>query len=243
MINRKTHAGQYQVSDGDTTHTFDLYLSKRKSLTLRVRADTRLTIDAPPETPLTSIYEFVRKRSAWIEHHQAKAQAMVNAQPPRQYTDGETWQFLGRHYQLRLECVAKKEGVVLSAGQLIVSVRQPERAALVMRNWYLKHAREFFLDRMAVMAPLVTLLGITAPEKVIIRAMKTRWGTCSNDGRITLNLKLMQLDIDLLDYVIVHELCHLREFNHSPRFYALLDAAMPDWKKRRRTLQALDPAF
>ena len=100
-----------------------------------------------------------------------------------------------------------------------------------------------FMERMAAMAPSVAPLGITPPEKLILRAMKSRWGTCSNDGRVTLNLKLMQLDIDLLDYVIVHELCHLREFNHSPRFYALLDAAMPDWKQRRRTLQAIDPAF
>lgn len=240
---RKTHAGQYHVSAGDTTHTFDLYLSKRKSLTLRVRADTRLTIDASPETPITSIYEFVRKRSEWIKHHQAKAQALIAAQPPRQYKDGETWQFLGRRYQLRVQPVEKKEGVVLSGGQMIVSARQPERAALVVRNWYLKHAREFFMDRMAVMAPSVAPLGIVPPEKIIIRAMKSRWGTCSSDGRVTLNLKLMQLDIDLLDYVIVHELCHLREFNHSPRFYALLDAAMPDWKKRRRTLHSIDPAF
>jgi predicted metal-dependent hydrolase len=70
--------------------------------------------------------------------------------------------------------------------------------------------------------------------------MKTRWGSCGRNGRILLNLRLIQAPIEAIDYVIVHELCHLKEHNHSKRYSALLDTTMPDWRERRRRLNAYE---
>ncbi len=73
-----------------------------------------------------------------------------------------------------------------------------------------------------------------------IRHMKTRWGSCSRHGRILINLRLIQAPLELIDYVIVHEVCHLKEHNHSKRYYLLLDTAMPDWRERRERLNAYE---
>lgn len=79
-----------------------------------------------------------------------------------------------------------------------------------------------------------------ARPTLTIRRMKTRWGSCGRSGRILLNPRLLQAPLDLIDYVVVHELCHLKEHNHSKRYYALLDAAMPDWRDRRKRINAYE---
>lgn len=238
---RKKHAGQHRVEAGAAHHTFDLYLSRRKTMTLRVRPDGRLTVDAPTGLALNRIYAFVHSRSAWIIRHQARVSQRA-VQPPRQYITGESWSYLGQPNTLRIE-PGDQERVVLSGAQLIVTTPDLARVAPALQRWYLTHARQVFRQRMAALAPRVAPLGITPPESVTIRQMTSKWGSCTGKGRVTLNLKLIQLSVGLIDYVLLHELCHLRELNHSAKYYALLGAVLPDWKDYRRALNAISAAF
>lgn len=111
------------------------------------------------------------------------------------------------------------------------------RIKSLVDDWYLKQARRVFDERFAAILPRFDRLKL--PEfSLRIRESKSSWGTCTEAGTITLNLKLMQVSKSLIDYVIAHELCHLIEHNHTKRFYTLLDRVMPDWRDRRIVLNA-----
>jgi predicted metal-dependent hydrolase len=130
----------------------------------------------------------------------------------------------------------------MSRGLLTVGVHDPAgkaRIAQLIDRWYRRHARRVFEERLKACYPRVESMGIPYPD-LAMRTMKSRWGSCSAAGRMTLNLKLIQVPRSMIDYVILHELCHLKEHNHSPAFYALLDRVLPDWRERRERLNQLE---
>jgi predicted metal-dependent hydrolase len=103
--------------------------------------------------------------------------------------------------------------------------------------WYRERACQVFAHRLAVLRRDPRIAALGRPGTLGVRRMRRRWGSCFRDGRITLNIELLAEPLPLVDYVIVHELCHLREHNHSPRFYRLMDEVMPDWRTRREALR------
>ena len=108
-----------------------------------------------------------------------------------------------------------------------------EHVKALLDEWYRGHARQVFVERLAACYPRVERLGIAFPQ-LAVRVMRSRWGSCSPSGRITLNVKLIQMPTAHIDYVIYHELCHLAEPSHNARYYDLLGRALPDWRKRRQ---------
>jgi predicted metal-dependent hydrolase len=132
--------------------------------------------------------------------------------------------------------------VRLNGDYLTVSlpdVSDKTRIGKLVTGWYRSHSRRVFEERLSVCFPRVEPLGIAYPE-IAVREMKLRWGSCTAGGRILLNVKLIQVPKDLIDYVIIHELCHLKEHNHSPAFYVLLDRVLPDWRERRVRLNKIE---
>ncbi len=117
--------------------------------------------------------------------------------------------------------------------------RSRARAKKLVENWYRQCAKEVFDERVAVWYPHFERFGFDPPV-VVVRQMRSRWGSCTAQGKITLNLKLIMVPKQLIDYVIVHELCHRVEQNHSKRFYGLLGRVMPDWKERKEKLKRFD---
>jgi len=121
---------------------------------------------------------------------------------------------------------------------MLVAVRDRAVAGRVEQlvgRWYRDRAREVFAERVAACYPRVQGLGV-APPVLTVRAMRTRWGSASAAGRITLNLKLVQVPASLIDYVVYHELCHLVAPHHGRAFYDLLGKVLPDWRERRERL-------
>ena len=116
-----------------------------------------------------------------------------------------------------------------------VAPAERRRVKALLDRWYRAHARRVFQERLDACYPRAERLGAPYPE-IAIRVMRTRWGSCSSPDKIALNLKLIQVPKHYIDYVVMHELCHLLERNHSPRFRELLDRAMPDWRERKRKL-------
>jgi predicted metal-dependent hydrolase len=134
----------------------------------------------------------------------------------------------------------RHEVVKLENGDLTVWVKDLQdtaRLANVLAAWSRQQAELLFRQRIAALLPCFS--EVTRPPDLKIRRMRARWGSCSTNGTVTLNLRLIHLDMALIDYVIMHELCHLIEHNHSKRFYALLTCKMPDWQKRRDQLNAV----
>ena len=150
--------------------------------------------------------------------------------------------FLGQTLRLQM-LPGTRIGVERDGEQLRVTLPPPlelPRALQALDRWYLKQARELFDERFDLgVANFQRQFGAEIePQGLKLRRMRRRWGSCSSSGMITLNRELIKLPVVLTDYVIAHELCHLLEFNHSPRFYALLAAMMPAWREHEAELRA-----
>jgi predicted metal-dependent hydrolase len=231
--------GQHRLQYGTTAIDYELVYSRRKTLAIHVYPDGSVVVRAPLGTRLDRIADVVRKRAAWILRHQRQFRDYAAPKLlPRRYVSGEAYRYLGR--QLRLKLVSDTVGRVrLSGAYLVVGAPDPgdrQRVARLVDGWYRRRARRVFAERLRACFPGVEPLGVRYPD-LLVRAMKSRWGSCGASGRITLNLRLIQAPTDLIDYVVLHELCHLVEHNHSPAFYALLDRVLPDWRERRQALQ------
>ena len=226
-----------QLRYGDTVIEYQLIHRRRKTLAIKVNTDLQVTVIAPVGTNYADVQAVVRRRAPWILRKQRELERYLPKIPPRQYVSGETHRYLGRQYRLKV-IQDDQERVKLTRGYLHVWASDKANTRRVQRQvegWYRRQAQRVFRERMEAMLPRFARLEIPQPE-VKMRKMKSRWGSARKSGRITLNLKLMQVPKHYIDYVIVHELCHLAEHNHSKRYYALLDRMMPDWRERRQRL-------
>ncbi|MBN1583443.1 MAG: M48 family metallopeptidase [Anaerolineae bacterium] len=228
-----THSIQY----GTATIHYHLDYATRKTLAISVHPDLRVTVTAPHDSVMDEIEARVRKRAPWILRQQRDFERYLPHLPPRQYVSGETHRYLGRQYRLKV-IEGGDDQVKLKRGRFFIHVHDrgdTGRVQALLDGWYRRQARRVFKERLDACYPRAERLGAPYPE-IAIRVLKTRWGSCSSPGRIALNLKLIQVPKLFIDYVVMHELCHLVEPNHSPAFYALLDRAMPDWRERKNKL-------
>lgn len=211
--------------------------SRRRSLSIEVHADLCVVARAPLACPDAAVEAFVASRRAWI----ARQLAHFKARPPvveTRYADGETHWFLGEALQLRLLPHAPG-GVRQGPGVLEVGgprVADALHTARLVQRWFKAEAMTRFdaLIRQWQAHPRFARYPIPALK---VRLMRTRWGTFSPHTGMTLNLALIHAPVAAIEYVVVHELCHNRYRGHGKGFYALLEAALPDWRTRKRLLE------
>lgn len=225
--------------------TYRLKHSRRRTIGLRVDADG-LTITLPQRTPAAEADRVARDRAGWILPRLEKWR--LRARPEFTGAEGQTIGYLGRELELVITPHARARTLV-SAGndQLLVQVDErlePSlRDATVLRavkRWRADAALACFAPRIAHYAEA---LGLPAPQ-VKVRAQDSRWGSCSSDGVIRMNVRLIAYPQSEIDYVCAHEACHLVEMNHSQRFYGLLDRIMPDHREHRAAMrERVAPGF
>lgn len=235
VTDRMRHTVQY----GTTTIEYEVTYTDRSTLAIHVHPDTHVTVEAPLNTDMMLIEARVLKRAAWILRRRRDFERYSFDQPPREYVSGETHYYLGRQYRLKvLQSATSRESARMSRGRILVHVQDTqnhERVKHLLEQWYRKQAKRVFRERLDEWYPKAARFDIAYPE-ITVRRMKSRWGSCTPAGKITLNLKLIQLPKTCIDYVIVHELCHRKHPDHSPSFYTLLTRIMPDWRERRQRL-------
>ena len=228
---------------GTTTIQYRLSFTPRKTLAIDVHPDLSVWVKAPEGTDLPDIEAKLKKRAPWILRQQRQFEVYLPHLPPREYVSGETHRYLGRQYRLKVQ-QAEAEGVKLTRGYFYITVRDKtdtDQVKTLLTDWYRRQARRVFKEQLDRCLERTRFLKLDYPE-MEIRRMETRWGSCTPEGKILLNLKLIQVPKQYIDYVIVHELCHLKEHNHSRRFYTLLDKVMPDWRQKREKLNKLEVA-
>lgn len=218
-----------------------LIYSKRKTLSLYVYRDNRIELRAPARCPVSEIEAFLRSKRDWILRKQAQLQALPEP-TSFQYCDGELHAFLGDGYRLTL---LRGKPLLVEKLRDSIFIRlpdpgDPESVRKALGNWYRNMALVEFPDRLDHCYGSMQHLGMPMP-RLKVRKMKARWGSCSSASEICLNSALIQKPLQVIDYVITHELCHLIEFSHGRAFYELMSSIMPDWKQREALLESVGP--
>ena len=233
----KTDSSQDILEFGSKRIPYRLHLTKRKTLRIVVSPDLTVDVYAPEHASSSEIHAALNKKKAWIARKLEKVEQYQPLPAPRLYVSGETFVYLGRQYRLRVE-EGQSSQAKLSGGILRVSVNDKKKTKDVkqkVETWYREHAHETFYRYLDKCYDIASRHGVPKPT-LTIRAMQTRWGSCSRAGRITLNSKLVQVPVHCIEYVIMHELCHLLRHSHGSKFYSLLTRCQPDWRKRKEVL-------
>ena len=233
----------HQIQFGSQTIEYQLQYMPRKTLAISVHPDLSVIVKAPNGTKLEDIEKKVHNLSKWILNQQRRFQIYLPDVPPRKYVSGESHRFLGRQYRLKAIKIGKNEKEQIKLSRQFLEVyshnTNPSNIRELVEAWYRNQASQTFQDR------LTTCYGKLAREKIpfpkiIIRRMQSSWGSCSAKGTISLNIKLIQVTKEYIDYVLIHELCHLKHLHHEPDFYKLLSRILPDWKRKKEKLDRFD---
>jgi predicted metal-dependent hydrolase len=239
MSQSTSHALEY----GQTSIEYQLTYTERETLAIRVHPDTRVTVEAPLGSDFAEIEKRLRKRAAWILRQQRNFRRYSFDIPPRQYVSGETHRYLGKQYQLKvLQSEDGKEYVMMDREHILVCARDknhPAKVKKLLTDWYRQRAMEVFSERVTVWVPRFERYNIKKP-KIFVREMRSRWGSCTAAGKMALNLKLVMVPKQFIYYIIVHEMGHLIEHNHSQAFYALMSKVMPGWEEQREKLNLFE---
>lgn len=194
----------------------------------------------PDGTSDVDLDKALRQKTRWIWQKLRDFRAVQEHATPRTYASGESHFYLGRRHLLKVyHQPDAPETVRMLRGRLEVSVQ--ERNALriqkLLELWYFTRAQEVFRNRLDALLP--TTLWVRTPPVLKLQVMQTQWGNCSPGGTITLNPHLIKAPRDCIDYVILHELCHLKEHNHGPAFWGLMERVMPDWERHKARLDGM----
>ena len=216
-----------------------LSFSERRNLKISAHPDKKVTVDAPIGKKLNDILFRVKKRAPWIIKQKNYFERFQPLPTARQYVSGETHYYLGRQYRLKVVKSNKNEVKLIGRYFYIYTNNRNDKEKIkeLLDNWYFAHAGEIFARRFDRCYNVVKKYKISRP-KLRLRRMAKRWGSCRNSGTITLNTELVKVSLYCIDYVIIHELCHLKVANHGYEFYTFLSRCMPDWKRRREKIQS-----
>jgi predicted metal-dependent hydrolase len=225
------------IQFGSKQIVFHLEYSNRKSLGITVKPDLSVLVKAPVDTSLEKVKEKLRKKAPWIIRQQSFFLCFHPRTPARKYISGETHLYLGRQYRLKV-IQNNFESVKLKGKYILVSTTDKSRIKQLVGEWYKRNAKSKFK---AIAEPLIDNFKKynIEPSSMVLRDMPTRWGSCTPKGKIILNPELIKAPAGCIEYVIIHELCHLVHHDHTKNFIDLQTKEMQDWGKWKNTLERL----
>jgi predicted metal-dependent hydrolase len=211
--------------------------SSRKSLAISVLPDGSLELLAPMEVSEEKILAKVEKRRNWIEKQRELFRGMNEARVPLRFVTGSTHRYLGKQYRLKIER-ADPPKVLLKGGYFIIRTPDPcdEVVEKLLKGWLREKATEQFSKRIEEWHKWCARSQVPVP-RMKLRDMPKRWGSASTHGVISLNPQLVTMPSICIDYVITHEICHLRYPDHGPKFQRLLTSLMPQWRRVKQRLE------
>jgi predicted metal-dependent hydrolase len=206
-----------------------LIRSKRRTISLTIDKNGNLLVRAPENLSINSIYQFINKKRAWII---AKKNARLSRPVQvKEYKTGEKFLVFGEEYPLRI--VDSKIGVEFNRKEFIMNSEVASHGAVAMELFYKENSKAYYPGRVEMIAKKC---GFSYKKVKVSNAFK-RWGSCSSKGNINLAWRLLMAPVDVIDYVIVHELAHTIVMNHSPRFWQIVGKVMPDYRNKEKWLE------
>ncbi|MBT2487818.1 M48 family metallopeptidase [Streptomyces sp. ISL-96] len=204
----------------------------RTSVRVTVERDARIVATVPPGADREALESLIRTRLPWLYTKVRDREVDVEQRPCRRFFDGEGFYYLGRSYRLKTVDEAPRP-VALVEGRLRLRRDCEDSASDVLVAWYAERGRQWLPQRISPWADC-----LEAPSAdLLVRPLGYRWGSCSDRGALNIHWAVMQLPAALVDYVLVHELAHLHEPNHSPNFWRMVARALPDYESRRDRLE------
>lgn len=228
---------QLSFDYGNTTIHFDVSYRKRKTLAITVAAPDKVSVVAPLGLKEEIIIDRVKSKAPWIIEKLYSFKDLQYTPLKKEYVDGESFLYLGRNYSLQLmvDENIKKPMVRIYQGKLMVTTPSRDEAPIkeAILVWYKNQAARKIGERVKYYNHKIS----KKPGKITIKEQQTRWGSCSSKGNLNFNWKTIMAPSPVLDYIVVHELCHLVHLNHSKDFWNLIASILPDYRERREWLK------
>ena len=206
---------------------------RRRTISLQVKGDGKVVVYAPFRTPEWEVEKFVTGKRSWIRRKQSERE-LSSKRKEKKFLPGEEFLYLGESYPLDIQS-SNNHGhpLMLSFGRFVLDKAHIKEARALFIQWYKKEAKEKLGGRISYHCNRLQLY----PEGFRITSAKCRWGSCSADNRLSLSWRIMMAPLNVIDYVLIHELVHIREKNHSKRFWSYLEKFVPEYRQYRLWLR------
>jgi predicted metal-dependent hydrolase len=224
-------------SYGKYKYNYKHKVESRKTMSLTVQPDLQIILKTPKEASDEKIKLFLTKKWKWLEKQLQFFQKFQNKSVQKEYVSGESFLYLGRQYKLKI-ILGKESSVKLSKGVILLTttekVSDNRYNKYLITTWYKNKASEKLPERYKI---ILKNFNYKKPPVVVINSMQKRWGSYLATNKIVLNPKLIKAPTECIDYVITHELCHVKYQNHSTEFWEYLEFKFPNWKKTKDKLE------
>ncbi|MFH1080217.1 MAG: SprT family zinc-dependent metalloprotease [Pseudomonadota bacterium] len=203
---------------------------RKKTLSIQVERDATVHVRVPFHTPQIDIDRFLKEKNKWLQKIIGRQQKHNYDRPVRSFIPGERFPYLGENYILKIHERDDSEGALTFTGrEFLLECDALRGGRILFHLWYQKQARVHLEERVR---RLGRLLGLS-PRGVAVNNARSRWGSCSPDDRLTFAWRLIMAPAEIIDYVVVHELCHMKIRNHSRDYWRLVEDVIPDYKKHK----------
>ena len=234
---------QYNTSEIE----FDLIKSKRKTISISVDPKGNVLVKAPLRLSDEKVLELVKQKSSWIEQKLLLVEEAAGQTKDKQYVNGEIFYYLGKEYILHFiaDTIKKRLTVNIYDDKLVITIPISKVGIInegivnetiiksALTKWYKQMAKVKISERVTYYESFFS----EKPGSVIVKEQKKRWGSCSQDGTLRFNWRIIMAPEHIVDYIVVHEMCHLRYMNHASEFWNLVERILPDFKIRKDWLK------
>ena len=222
---------------GNTTIAFEVRYRNRKTLMIRIEPLEKILVDSPAGLSEDYIKEKVKSKGKWIIKKLLSFKETGYIPSSKEFKDGENFLYLGRNYSLNIIMDPNiiRPKVSLSADQISVISPSKDFKTLktAIKKWYKKEAEKNILKKIEYYKTQLK----ANPGEIKVKEQKRRWGSCTSKGKIYFNWRIIMAPVSVLDYIIVHEMSHLIQANHSPKFWKLVESIIPDYKDKKKWLK------
>ena len=219
----------------DINYSLKRSRKRKKTISLQIGVNSEITIYAPYFTPVTEIHRFVEEKQDWIDRAVRRQARLQVQREEKTYVTGENFYYLGQTYPLEayFEPLENTGVIFWNNCFFLNSPADTEMRKRYFISWYKKKARQYLSERVDFYGSMLKL----ASGGIRITSAESRWGSCSEDNHLSFSFRLMMARPEVVDYVVVHEMMHIREKNHSSKFWNLVVEVVPDYKAHRRWLR------
>lgn len=205
---------------------------RRRTFSIQIREDGKVVCRVPYHAQAKAVDQFLREKWPWVEKKLAERKVFGEG-VEKAFVSGEKFLYLGESYPLEIVDEDGRVPLELSFGRFILRKGYQSRGRDVFVEWYKREARRRLTERLKFLSERLSL----KPTGFRITSARTRWGSCSRRNGLSITWRIVMAPLEVIDYILIHELCHIVEKNHSPGFWSLVEQALPNYNERRRWLR------